>query len=53
MCTHNIQFHDTITQFTKIFLFFSRRKNFEGNQKRVRISHGKRAIGIPAIEVRL
>ena len=31
----------------------SYRKNFVGTQKRVRISHGKRAIGVRAIEVRL
>ena len=29
------------------------RKDFVGTQKRVRISHGKRAIGVRAIEVRL
>ena len=31
----------------------SYRKNFVGTQKRVRISNGKRAIGVRAIEVRL
>ena len=31
----------------------SYRKNFVGIQKRIRISHGKRAIGVRAIEVRL
>ena len=31
----------------------SYRKNFVGTQKRVRISHDKRAIGVRAIEVRL
>ena len=31
----------------------SYRKNFVGTQKRVRMSHGKRAIGVRAIEVRL
>ena len=29
------------------------RKNFVGTQKQVRISHGKRAIGVRAIEVLL
>ena len=33
--------------------FLSNWKNFVGTQKRVRISHSKRAIGIRAIEVRL
>ena len=31
----------------------SNTKNFVGTQERVRISHGKRAIGVRAIEVRL
>ena len=31
----------------------SYRKNFVGTQKRVPISHGKRAIGVRATEVRL
>ena len=33
--------------------FLSYRKNFIGTQKRVRINHGKRAIGVRAIVVRL
>ena len=54
MITHNTQFHDKIRKFPYIFVFFSYRKNFVGTQKRVRISHhGKRAIGVQAIEVRL
>ena len=36
-----------------MFVFLSYRKNFVGTQKRVRISHGKRAMGVRAIEVRL
>ena len=36
-----------------MFAFLSYRKNFVGTQKQVRISHGKRAIGVQAIEVRL
>ena len=36
-----------------MLVFLSYRKNFLGSQKRVRISHGKRAIGVRAIEVRL
>ena len=31
----------------------SNRKNFVGTEKRVRISHGKRAVGVPAIEILL
>ena len=50
---HKIQFHDKIRKFPYIFVFLSYRKNFVGTQKRVRISHGKRAIGVRAIEVRL
>ena len=53
MSTHNIQFHDKIRKFPKIFVFLSYWKNFVGTQKRVRISHGKRAIGVRVIEVRL
>ena len=51
--THNIRFYDKIRKFPLIFVFLSYRKNFVGTQKRVRISHGKRAIGVRAIEVRL
>ena len=36
-----------------IFVFLSYRKNFVGTQKRVRISHDKRAIDVRAIEIRL
>ena len=53
MSTHNIQFHDEIRKFSKIFFFLNYRKNFVGTQKRVRISHGKRGIRVRAIEVRL
>ena len=51
MSTHNIQFHDEIRKFPLNFVFLSYRKNFVGTQKLVRISHGKRAIGVRAIEV--
>ena len=44
MSTHNIQFHDKIRTSHSIIFFLSYRKNFVGTQKRVRISHGKRAI---------
>ena len=50
MNTHNIQFHDKIRNFPLIFVFLSYRKKFVGTKKRVRISHGKRAIGVRAIE---
>ena len=53
MTTHNIQFHDKIRKFPLVFVFLSYRKNFVGTQKRVRINHGKRAIGVRAVEVRL
>ena len=53
MSTHNIQFHDKIRTFPLIFVFLGYRKNFVGTQKQVRISHGKRAISVQAIEVRL
>ena len=57
MSTYNIQFHDDIRKNPKyfffLFCFFSSWKNFEGTQKRLRISHNKRAIGVRAVEVRL
>ena len=53
MSTNNIQFPVKIRKFPEIFVFLSYRKNFLGTQKRARISHGKRAIGVRAIEVRL
>ena len=46
MSTHNIQFHNEI--FVLICWI-----NFVGTLKRVRISHGERAIGVRAIEIRL
>ena len=53
MSIYNIQFHDKIRKKSLIFVFLSYRKNFVGTEKRVRISHGKRDIGVRAIEVRL
>ena len=53
MSTNNIQFHDKIRKLPVVFVFLSYRKNIVGTQKRVRINHGKRAIGVRAIEVRL
>ena len=53
MSTHNIQFHNKIRKFPEIFGFWSFRENFVGTHKRVRISHGKQAIGVRTIEVRL
>ena len=46
MTTHNIQSHDKINRFPKIFVFLSYLKNFVGTQERVRIGHDKRAIGV-------
>ena len=48
MSTHNIQFHDKIENFPKYLFFLNYQKNFIGTQKRVRISHSKRSIGVPA-----
>ena len=53
MSTHNIQFHNRVRKILAIFVFLSYRKNSVRTQKRVRISHGKRAIGVRAIEVQL
>ena len=53
MSTHNIQLHDIIRKFPEIFVFLSYRKNFEGTQNRVQISHGKGVNGVRAIQVRL
>ena len=50
MSTHNIQCHDEIRKNSLNICFL---ENFVGTQKRVRISHGKRAIGVRATEVRL
>ena len=47
------RFHDKIRKFPLVFAFLSYRKNFKGTQKRVRINHGNRAIGVRAIAVRL
>ena len=53
MSTHNIQFHNKIRKFPSIFVYLSYWKNSIRTHKRVRISHGKRAIGVRAIEDRL
>ena len=55
MSTHNIQFHDKIRKFPLNFhkCMLSWAINFKGTQKRLRMSHGKHAIGVRAIEVRL
>ena len=53
MSTHNIQFHNKIRKIPSVFVFLSYRKNSVRTQKWVRISLGKRAIGVRAIEVRL
>ena len=53
MHTHNIQFHNEVRKLPYIFIFLIYRKNFIGTQNRVRFSHGERAIGVRAIEIRL
>ena len=53
MSTQNIRFHDQLKKNPERFVFMRYRKNFVGTQNRVRISHGKRAIGDRAIEVQL
>ena len=53
MSTHNIKFYNEIRKLPEIFVFLIHRKNFVGTQNRVRISHGERAIGVRAIEIRL
>ena len=42
-------FFDLLYNF--IYVFWTYRKNFIGTQKRVRMIHGKRAIGVRVIEV--
>ena len=55
MSTHNIHFMIKCENFPKIFIkkivFLGYQENFLGTQKRVRISHCKRAIGVRVIEV--
>ena len=53
MSTLDILFHDKLRRFPEIFVLLSYRKNFVGTQKLVRINHGKRAIGVRAVEVQL
>ena len=56
MSTHNIHFHDKIKKKIKyipkyiVFVILSCRKNLLGTEKRVRVSHGKRVIGVRVIE---
>ena len=53
MTTHNTQFHHRIRTIPKYLFSLAIGKKFVGTRKRVRISHGKRVIGVRAIEVRL
>ena len=53
MSTHIIQFYDKIRNLSLIFVFLCYQKNFVGSQKRVQISHGKQAICVRTIKVRL
>ena len=50
MSTHNIHFHDKIRNILLIFIFLKYRKNFLRTPKQLRISYGKRAIGVRVIE---
>ena len=53
MSIYNIQSHDKIIKNNLLlFVFLGYRQNSYG-LKSVRISHGKRAIGVRAIEARL
>ena len=54
MSTLNIQFHDKIRKKSLNICFLKLSEELRsGTQNRVRISHGKRAIGVRAIEFRL
>ena len=53
MSTLNIQLHDKMTKFPQILILLIYRTNFVRTQKRVRITHDKRVIGVRVIEVRL
>ena len=56
MWAHNIRFHNKNENFSEIYLnivILSCKNNFQGTQKRVRISHGKRPIAVRVIEVLL
>ena len=54
MSTHNIQFHDKIIKFSLNICSLQLSEEFcRDSKRRIRISHGKRAIGFRAIEVRL
>ena len=50
MSTHNIKFQDKIRISLNIY-FLELSEEFVGTQKRVQISHGKRAISVQAVEV--
>ena len=54
MSTHNIQFHDNVRKFPLIFCFLELSEEFRrDSKKQVRINHGKCAIGVRAVEVRM
>ena len=51
MSAHNMHFHDKIgKKSSDIPKYLCCRKNFLRTQKRVRISHGKRVIGVGLIK---
>ena len=51
-CVYLLESPHKIRKNPQLFVFLSYQKNFVGTQKRVRISYGKRAIGLRVIEVR-
>ena len=53
MNTHNLRFHDKSKKISLNICFLGLSEEFVGTQNRVRISDGKRAIYVRAIEVRL
>ena len=53
MSTKNIQFHDKLRIFYLNIRFLDLSEEFHRTQKRIRMIHGKRAIGVRAIEVLL
>ena len=53
MNIYNIHFHDKIIKAHSIFVFMNYQKNSVGTQKPIRISYGKRAIGVRDIEALL
>ena len=53
MSTNNTQYHDKTRKNSLNNCFLELSEEFRRDSKRVQISHGKRAIGVRVIEVRL